>query len=200
MATHLTDAELVDYADGALTAARAAHVETCARCGEAASSLGAVLARAREDAVPEPSPLFWEHFSARVRDALDAEPAPRTGLRLRLPFAGAAAAVVVLASAVMLTRGIPFRPTVTDHSIAEISRDQRAASAAASTHPAVPEPLDFVLDGDADWELVRVVADGLQWEDAPDAGLHARPGSAEAVALEMTAAERQELTRLMAEE
>lgn len=200
MATHLTGAELVEYADGALTASRAAHVETCARCREAASALTGVLSRAREDAVPEPSPLFWEHLSARVRDALDAEPAPRSGLRLRLPFAAAAAAVVALASALMLTRGIPFRTVVTDPSIAGPSRDERAASPTSATLPGAVEPFDFVLDDDADWALVRVVADGLQWEDAPDAGLHAHPGSAEAVALEMSAAERHELARLMEDE
>ena len=35
-------------------------------------------------------------------------------------------------------------------------------------------------------------------EDAPDAGLNAGPGSAETVALELSALERQELARLLA--
>lgn len=192
MVTHLSDAELADFADGTLAAPRAAHVETCARCREAAAALSSVLTRAREDAVPEPSPLFWDHFSARVRDALDSEPAPRAGFRLS--FALVAAAVVAVACAVMF---IPFRATVTDRSTAGPSHDRGAGSTAAVAPADIPE--SFVLDDDADWALVRVVADGLEWEDAPDAGIRAHPGAAEAVALEMTAAERHELARLMEE-
>ena len=38
------------------------------------------------------------------------------------------------------------------------------------------------------------------WEDATEAGIHARPGSADRVAVEMSAAERQELARLLEDE
>ena len=35
------------------------------------------MSTAAQAEVPEPSPLFWDHFSARVRDAVAAEGAPR---------------------------------------------------------------------------------------------------------------------------
>jgi hypothetical protein len=65
------------------------------------------------------------------------------------------------------------------------------------TDPAAAADLDWNIDDDEEWALVRVVADDLQWDDAQEAGLHARPGSAERVALEMSADERQELARLI---
>ena len=56
------------------------------------------------------------------------------------------------------------------------------------------------VESDSDWALVRAVADDLDWEDAPEAGIHARPGAADRVAVEMSAAEPQELAQLLEDE
>ena len=71
---HLTSAQLVDFIEGVLPAERAAHVGACARCRQEADELRAVMCEVREVDVPEPSPLFWDHLSQRVRDACGAEP------------------------------------------------------------------------------------------------------------------------------
>ena len=53
------------------------------------------------------------------------------------------------------------------------------------------------VDADEAWAVVRVAAQDLRWEEAHAAGLTAYPGSAEGLALELTADERFELVRLL---
>ena len=148
--------------------------------------MAAVARPAAEDDVPDPSPLFWEHFSRRVHEAVSDIDRPSAWSQwLRPAFLGwvTAAAVVAIGVALLWNQ-----------------RDSQRALPTASvsiTDPAAARDLDWNVDDDEDWALVRVVADDLHWEDAQDAGLNARPGSAERVALEMSADERQELARLI---
>ena len=76
--THLSEIEFVDHLDGTLPASRVVHLERCARCRERADALRHAMASVRPAAeeVPEPSPLFWDHFSQRVRDAVRDERPP----------------------------------------------------------------------------------------------------------------------------
>jgi hypothetical protein len=194
--THLSELELVDHLDDALPASRAVHLESCAGCRERADTLRHAMAsvlRTAED-VPEPSPLFWEHFSQRVRDAVHhVDPAEASWARwIRAPLGWAAVSVVaLLAVATIFRAGAPRSET------------PRLSNSAALEQPsaadAVPVDLDN-LDNDEEWALVRVVAEDLGWEDAHEAGISARPGSADRVALEMSPAERQELARLLEDE
>jgi hypothetical protein len=73
---HLTPEELVDSLDRALPAARQAHVDDCARCQTERATLSAVVRDVAAVEMPEPSPLFWDHLSARVRARVEEEPAP----------------------------------------------------------------------------------------------------------------------------
>jgi hypothetical protein len=73
MSRHLSVAEFVGAIEGTLDPARMTHARICDTCREELAALRAVRDDAGE-AVPEPSPLFWDHFSARVRAATDAEP------------------------------------------------------------------------------------------------------------------------------
>ena len=74
--SHLSAEEFVDLIDDALPPPRRAHLESCAACRGEAGVLGVVLARSAAAAdVPEPSPLFWDHLSARVREGIEAPPA-----------------------------------------------------------------------------------------------------------------------------
>ena len=73
--SHLSPSEFVDLAEHALEPGRAAHAAACDACrAQAAIVRDALRMTAAVDAVPEPSPLFWEHFSARVREGIDAAP------------------------------------------------------------------------------------------------------------------------------
>lgn len=191
MSRHLSDVELVDYTDGALPEARATHLESCGDCrarAESFRSLTAAVLQSGARDVPEPSPLFWEHFSQHVRDGLhERQPLSASGwLLARFPAWGVAALVAIVAGIVLSQYSRPATvlapaPAIVMGEPSAVASDDRA--------------LD--LDDDADWALVRVVADDLEWDDAAEAGIQARPGSVERVALEMSAVEREELARLI---
>lgn len=196
---HLTTAELIDLVESSpeLPAARARHATTCAECRAEADTLRAVLALAVADDVPSPSPLFWDHFSSRVAEALRGEePATATGW-LRRPLTRWAAAGT-MAALVILT--VVWRATVyaPDHvktpSTAAAVDDRNAPSAS----PAILATDD--ANDDEAWAIVRAAADDLHWDDAQAAGLSARPAAIEGLALELSAAERTELARLLNEE
>lgn len=198
---HLNDAEFADLIDDILPDERRQHLDRCESCRARAAGLTAVLARAAEADVPEPSPLFWEHFSARVAGAIrESSPAGAPATSgfgwLRRPsvvwMSAAAVALVVLVAA--LSRGVqPQEPNV--------PRARVPATEAATLLPGVNIDADD-LDADQAWALVRTAADDLEWreEDAHAAGLSARPDSAETAVLDLSAEERIELARLLNDE
>ena len=70
--THLTPDELIDAVEGTLGGRSAGTPRRRAtRAGASWPSLSARLGDAKQASVPEPSPLFWQHFSERVRTAID---------------------------------------------------------------------------------------------------------------------------------
>jgi len=197
MMRHLDEAELVDAVDGVLSASREAHLQQCATCTGRAQALRDAMRGLQRatDAVPEPSPFFWEHFSRRVHDAVreDRVATQATGWWRpgRLAALAAAAAVVIAAATTVILK--PSR----------LSDDRRAEPVAVGQQQATSDqtqPGALDVDSDPDWALVRAVADDLRWEDAPEAGINARPGAADSVAVEMSPAERQELARLIEDE
>ena len=202
MPNHLSDSEFADLLDGRLTRSRAGHAETCGACRARIDWGRAVLADASNDPPAEPSPLFWDHFAARVSKAVrESAIAPREAAWLewvRHPVSiwAAAAAVTILMIATVAWRATLHAPAVpsggVERAVAMNSagiQDDRALASAADA--------DDDLDADEAWAVVRTAADGLGWEEATAEGLSAHPGSAERVALELTAVERAELVRLL---
>lgn len=197
---HLSGAELIDFVEGRLAFERAAHTGECARCRDDAADLQEALARTAQDAVPEPSPLYWDRLSARVAEAVrDETPAggdQTRGSWLRSPLAGWAAAaslsLLVMISVVWratLHAPAPVLITASDPSPAPPA-DSRSGARIADA------PRDDV-EADAAWAIVRTAAEGFAWDDARAAGLNAHPGSAEGIALELSPAELSELARLI---
>ena len=179
--THLRDAEFVDLLDGTLPPVRLAHLRGCEACQATAADTQIALATAATgDRAGDPSPLFWEQFGRRVNQAIDATPASAGWFTApRLAFAALAMVTIALLAVTLVTS----RTT---------SRQPNTVPATA----AVVQELDN-LDADADWAIVRAAADGLDLDDAQDAGLVARPGTADRLAMELTDAERAELIRLV---
>ena len=176
--THLRDTEFVDLLDGTLPPLRLAHLQGCEACRKMADETRASLATVASAAhVAEPSPLFWEHFTRRVNDAIDAPP-PAQGWfsRPRFALAMLATLTVILLTITLVTSRIPSNPARV--AVADVEETDN-------------------LDADADWAIVRAAADDLELDDAQAAGLGARPGTADKMALELTAAERAELIRLV---
>jgi hypothetical protein len=99
MTAHLSPDDLAAGADGTLGTAGAGHLAECGACRAAVSELSAVLAALKSETVSEPSPLFWEHFSARVREATSTVTPPERRARMLgrpVVILGALAAVALV--------------------------------------------------------------------------------------------------------
>ena len=71
MTTHLSPQEFVDAIEGGLAADRRRHLDSCAVCQTEVEALRTIVVDLDSDAdMPEPSPLFWEHFQSRVDAAV----------------------------------------------------------------------------------------------------------------------------------
>ncbi len=193
---HLRPDEIVDLAEGARTASESAHLETCELCRRQLADVRAALGAAAYGEVPEPSPLFWDHLSARVRAAIAAEGAPGRAASWRewamppaLPvFAGALAALAV---AVVLTvrvgAPVAHRPPLAAPAVADAVVD--TSNACCADDPA----LTLVAD------LVRDMGDnGAGALESLEATTH--PGYADEAVSALSTSEREELQRLLAAE
>jgi hypothetical protein len=82
------------------------HLAVCDRCRDDVATARAVVHAARGVEVPEPSPLFWDHFSGRVSEAIAAPARPPARRwahwRVLVPVLVGVAALVV---AVVIDRG-----------------------------------------------------------------------------------------------
>lgn len=184
---HLAPATFIDLLDGTIAESAVPHLAVCARCSDQLSALRATWQAAADADVPEPSPLFWDHFSARVREAVAAEPVRPSGWReyLRQPWrvaglAGAAALIVVAVAQFPSYRASGDRPV------------HPSTAAIASADPVERLPEDDMLGFVAD------LAGNLEWDDASDIGLAVR-GVDERAVVDMTDVERSELHRLLTE-
>jgi len=178
---HLSSDELVDVVEGTLGPERLAHAQQCAACGAHAEQLRAVLGDAKAVSVPEPSPLFWQHFSARVNVAIAADEAPRPhwlpawlGWRVLTPLGALALLIFALATSVP-------RPPVPP----EIAGGN-----------APDAPLDLASVGEQEWAVLSETVGPVDLDAAQDAGI-VRLGDAERAALQLTVAEQRELVRLL---
>lgn len=189
--THLTETEFVDLLDGRLDANRMPHVEACAICREQAQALGAVIKSAQSDPIPEPSPLFWEHLSTRVSEAIQGGPPPSRWTGLFAPGRWRRAAAVV---GLLLVTGAAWQVFFTPE------RADRIAPAApveqARTDAGVEPDVEGFLDA---WDAIEAVAD-LEWDEAQSIGIASGPGYAERHVGDLTTDERAELVRLIEEE
>lgn len=174
--THLTPDELIDAMEKMLPADRQAHLASCEQCRSQLDDLVGVLHEAKQVSVPDPSPLFWNHFSQRVRVAIDQQPAANRGwpawLRWQVLLPLGAAAMLILG--LMMTMPIDV----------DSPDDWRLVDST---------PLEPVGES---WGAVEDLVGHLDIETASAAGVIA-PGVAELAVLELTAEEQQELTRLL---
>jgi hypothetical protein len=172
---HLTPDELIDAVEGMLVPERHAHLATCDVCQRELAGLSSVLSDAKQASIPDPSPLFWPHFSARVRtaidqDAIDAGSWP-SWLRWQVLAPLGAMAMIVLALAWNMA------PTSGDDFII------------VDATPAIDSPVDS-------WVMVTELVGNIDLDTASAAGV-IEPGVAERAVLHLTAEEQQELTRLL---
>ena len=172
--THLTPDELIDAVDETLTPERHAHLAACEACRRSVDALSDTLDDAKQASVPEPSPLFWNHFSERVRVAIDDAPSsPWPGwLRWQVLAPLGAVALIILGLMIAVPKQEPSSIAIVDAAPVE-------PSATADT-----------------WVMVESLVGDIDLDTASAAGV-IEPGVAEQAVLQLTAEEQQELTRLL---
>jgi hypothetical protein len=189
--SHLTSAQLIDLAENnatGLNEASLSHVRSCAACQRQLEDLQATLVALSEVPVPEPSPLYWEHFSARVRDAVANERVGnQTGfdgwswLRAKTLWV-AAASVAVLAVAVTL----------------RVDREPASTSSIGGATVSIIEVAEPLEPGDdPSLSLVGDLAADLDWDAASEAGFTTHVGVDNDAVTQLSDGERQELHQLL---
>lgn len=191
--SHFSPAELVDAAEGTLPADRAGHLEACLRCRERVALLGDARQAATASDVPEPSPLYWQHLSSRVRDRVAGEAIlPRWriepwralgGTGTLVPIASAIAVVILIAASVLRPRHTPPPPV-----------DRAAAGVVTWIDPGSDRETSDV------WQVLASAASEIPIEDAHDAGMHVTAGTVDTAVQRMTPEELNELGRLLQSE
>jgi hypothetical protein len=190
--SHLSRDRLLDAVEGRLDGHISGHLAQCARCRTEVEDLRATLKEVRRIEVPEPSPLFWEYLSARVRDAIAIEP-PRHDRGGRSPGwtrwpAASVLALLVLASTVVLLTRTPWRT-------------ERASSAGPSSPASVRNASteSFELASGDDWQFIVDAAGAADWDAVQVSGIEARPGTVDVAISELSSDERRELVKLLSE-
>jgi hypothetical protein len=183
--THLTPDELVDAVEGTLAPSRQTHLNGCTVCRDEAARLGAMLQEVRALEVPDPSPLFWNHFSSRVTAAISSEATPRRAWMpewLRWPVLAplAAMALLVFALSATVARAPATLPVV--------------GNAVITTSD------DLSTMGEDEWAVVTEIVGLVEIDQAEAAGIAVRPGDADRIALQLDVDEQRELIRLIKEE
>jgi hypothetical protein len=191
---HLKDDELVDLAEGTRPESSSPHLASCEQCVAQLREMRTLMSLAAEVEVPEPSPLFWDHLSTRVREAVAADASPQrpwldgsAWRRVLMPAWAAAVAsiiiVVAVGSRLVAPPALPGAPSTA------VVRDTE-----------VVDPWnDPAADDDESLTLVSSLSAGLDLEDAGEAGLAER-GSAEHAVTQMNDAQLRELQRLLTQE
>jgi len=182
--SHLNPEELLDLAEGARDEASAPHLTRCESCRAQLADLRAVMAAASDVDVPEPSPLFWEHLSARVHEAIAADAAPRVSWMERWfswTVAVPLAACVVTLLALAVTMHAPQAP--------ETTVGQRVSQ---QTSDESVRPTD-----DPSWSLMTDLAGHLDWDAAVEAGLTMPAGGVDRAVFDLSADERRALRGLL---
>jgi hypothetical protein len=154
-----------------------------------------IIARLQEAKVPEPSPLFWEHLSQRVHDAVATEPLPSRTWFDRVNFAwagGLAAAALAACFVLVVSRSAP--QTTVDTPVAVVASPELAADAGSVVHalPAVEDDASFAVMGE--------LASEIGFEDAGAAGLVVSPASAEDAISQLSGDEQRAMVELLQQE
>jgi hypothetical protein len=186
MTKHLSPEEFVDALDGTQPAS-ATHLAECAECREELSRLQVTLGEARDLEAEEPSPLFWDHFSARVKQATAAESVGTSWSWGRFAWKPA---VALVAAAGALAIGVFMRPALEPG--APLARGVQPATELASA--VVP-----AFEDDGSWSLVTALASELDWNELSQAAAPSE-GTADAMIEELTSEQRETLARLLQKE
>jgi hypothetical protein len=193
---HLTFEELIDAAEDPRVEAAMPHVQSCDACRREIVALRATMAAAAGVDVPEPSPLFWDHLSHRVREAVESAEAPES----RSAFAGwtprnawRAWAMAGVAAAVVVSLYVTAPRT-----LPSVFKTLTAGRNVAAVAQAPLEP--FGSPDDPSLALFADLTEQIDPLAINDAGWSSHVGVADEMIAGLTDRERRELERLLSEE
>jgi hypothetical protein len=188
MKSHLSPEEFVDALDGAAPARASAHLAACEACRTELAEVRALVADAASLEASEPSPLFWDHFSARVKEATTREAVPAgwtPGVFGWKPIA----ALLVTAGA--LAVGFYTRSASPSRSAEMFVADVRQTGSDVRPMPALEDDGSLgvvtALAGDMDWSELRLAVAPVE-------------GTADSLIDELSADQREALARLLQKE
>ncbi len=130
--------------------------------------------------VPEPSPLFWNHLSARVRDAVAVEPIPRSWWTMYWrPVVATVGSLGFVAFLIL-----------------------RTSAPAAPAAPAAPGAPDLIADVEVSemWRLIEAASPKMEMQQVQDAGLMPTSYAADQAIASLTPSQREALVRLLRKE
>ena len=194
MSRHLRPEEFIDVIDGpdALDAAASAplrqHLDGCEACRAELDALRLTLTDASGVPPAAPSPLFWDHFSARVQRATAEERAVpesswRSWWRPAAAFAGVAGAIALI---------FALRPGAPVNQGTEIAPE--STTAVITPLPAFADP-----EEESAWGLVLALASEFDTDVVREA-VTPQAGAADAMIERLTDKQRSELARLLQQE
>lgn len=155
---HLSPEEFIDIADGA---PEPPHVASCEACRRQLADVRSLMGTVAGVDVPEPSPLFWDHLSARVNEAVVAEPQTAPWFkswRVAVPIA-----VLATAAALIVAVVVARQPTAPPHeaaiasSAAAEAREPRALLSDGSGDPGFAFVADLAEGADVDTETLTTL-------------------------------------------
>lgn len=194
---HFSPSEFVDFAEGTLAPARAAHADGCDDCRAQCALVRDAMRTTAAAEIPEPSPLFWEHFSSRVREGIAAEQPDSAwswlGGRESMRLVAAIAIVVAVVSTVWLVRDAG-----TSHAPLSAAGERAVSVPLASQNGDSDGSVD--PDNAEVWAVLTAAASDMAIEDARAAGMKAHPAAVDRAVQGLTAAELNELGRLLQSE
>lgn len=187
MTAHLSRDRLLELAE--TPGAADDHLAACDACRTEVETLRRTLDEARGLEVPEPSPLFWDHFSRRVADAIREERHP---VRPRAPWLSARVLAPALVGLVLLV--VATLTLVRDRPVAPDSAQPAASPSLAAGQAEVQVPDEAV---DTSWEVVAALTGDVEAEVLEESEIGPSPGSADSAVWRLSEAERLELVRLL---
>lgn len=167
-----------DWTDALAGGDRAdAHLAVCPACRAELAELRGLVDEARAAGeVPEPSPLFWDAFSARVREAVDHEPVPSRWWAAY--WRPAAAMASVLGTVAIVLSSQPARTPLP------------VAAPETSVAAAYGEPIIV-------WSLIEQVVAPMPIDTVAEAGILPSDEATAAAIDDLTPAELEHLRRLL---
>lgn len=187
---HLTSDELVDLAEGARAESSAPHLQTCATCRRKLTDLRELMSAAAAVEVPEPSPLFWDHLSARVRAAVASDEGERSVWWRRSTWPRVAVPALTGAFAVMVVGAM-----LTSRLLAPADTPISGPAAPPAPEAIVTESLD-----DPALNLVTELAAQMDWESASQLHVPTHQGAGDEAIGELSEPERREMRLLLQQE